>query len=141
MPCSPIVLSTEEMKGNQLRLYLSALAYRLAEALRRLALKGTEWGPKRRWIRSGSSCSKSAPSNASAPGTCGWSSVPTIRGSRFMLGPSTRYDADRLYRDQTAVPHGPKNRPGGNMPQIQPRSAMSLAAHLPNLSQGRFQAD
>jgi len=36
-------LSTKEMKGNQLRLYLSALAYTLVEALRRLALKGTEW--------------------------------------------------------------------------------------------------
>jgi hypothetical protein len=36
-------LSAEEMKGNQLRLYLSALAYTLVEALRRLALKGTEW--------------------------------------------------------------------------------------------------
>jgi hypothetical protein len=36
-------LSTEEMKGNQLRLYLSALAYTLVEALRRIALKGTEW--------------------------------------------------------------------------------------------------
>jgi len=36
-------LSTEEMKGNQLRLYLSALAYTLVEALRRLALNGTEW--------------------------------------------------------------------------------------------------
>jgi hypothetical protein len=36
-------LSTEEMKGNQLRLYLSALAYTLVEALRRIALKDTEW--------------------------------------------------------------------------------------------------
>jgi hypothetical protein len=36
-------LSTDEMKGNQLRLYFSALAYTLIEALRRLALKGTEW--------------------------------------------------------------------------------------------------
>ena len=36
-------LSTDEMKGNQLRLYFSALAYTLMEALRRLALKGTEW--------------------------------------------------------------------------------------------------
>ena len=35
-------LSTDEMKGNQLRLYFSALAYTLVEALRRLALKGTE---------------------------------------------------------------------------------------------------
>ena len=31
------------MQGNHLRLYLSALAYTLVEALRRLALKGTEW--------------------------------------------------------------------------------------------------
>lgn len=36
-------LSTGRMKPNQLRLYLSALAYTLMEALRRLGLKGTEW--------------------------------------------------------------------------------------------------
>jgi hypothetical protein len=36
-------LSTDEMKGNHLRLYFSALAYTLVEALRRLGLKGTEW--------------------------------------------------------------------------------------------------
>src|ERR1700761_3501581 len=36
-------LSTEEMKGNQLRLYFSALAYTLMEALRRLGLVGSEW--------------------------------------------------------------------------------------------------
>jgi Transposase DDE domain group 1 len=36
-------LSSDEMKGNQLRLYFSALAYTLMEALRRLGLKGTEW--------------------------------------------------------------------------------------------------
>ena len=36
-------LSTDEIKGNQLRLYFSALAYTLVEALRRLALKGTQW--------------------------------------------------------------------------------------------------
>ena len=36
-------LSTDEMRGNQLRLYFSALAYTLVDALRRLALKGTEW--------------------------------------------------------------------------------------------------
>ena len=36
-------LSTDEMRGNQLRLYFSAMAYTLVEALRRLALKGTEW--------------------------------------------------------------------------------------------------
>ena len=31
------------MRANQLRLYLSAMAYTLLEALRRLALRGTEW--------------------------------------------------------------------------------------------------
>ncbi len=36
-------LSTDAIKGNQLRLYFSALAYTLIEALRRLALKGAEW--------------------------------------------------------------------------------------------------
>jgi hypothetical protein len=36
-------LSTDEMRGNQLRLYFSALAYTLMEALRRLGLRGTEW--------------------------------------------------------------------------------------------------
>ncbi len=40
-------LSTDEMRGNQLRLYFSALAYTLVEALRRLALKGTEWAEAR----------------------------------------------------------------------------------------------
>jgi hypothetical protein len=40
-------LSTDEMKGNQLRLYFSALAYTLVEALRRLGLKGTEWAEAR----------------------------------------------------------------------------------------------
>jgi hypothetical protein len=36
-------LSTETMRSNQLRLYLSSLAYVLVCALRRLALRGTEW--------------------------------------------------------------------------------------------------
>ncbi len=40
-------LSTDEMKGNQLRLYFSALAYTLMEALRRLGLKGTAWADAR----------------------------------------------------------------------------------------------
>jgi hypothetical protein len=45
-------LSTDEMKGNQLRLYFSALAYTLVEALRRLGLKGTKapaHPPQLRW--------------------------------------------------------------------------------------------
>lgn len=36
-------LSTETMRANQLRLYFSSLAYVLVDALRRLALRGTEW--------------------------------------------------------------------------------------------------
>lgn len=36
-------LSTGQMQANQLRLYFSAMAYTLMEALRRLGLKGTEW--------------------------------------------------------------------------------------------------
>ena len=36
-------LSTNQMQANQLRLYFSAMAYTLMEALRRLGLKGTEW--------------------------------------------------------------------------------------------------
>ena len=36
-------LSTETMRANQLRLYLSTMAYTLLEALRRLALQRTEW--------------------------------------------------------------------------------------------------
>jgi hypothetical protein len=36
-------LSTGQMQANQLRLYFSALAYTLMEALRRLALQGPEW--------------------------------------------------------------------------------------------------
>ena len=36
-------LSTKQMHSNQLRLYFSALAYTLMEALRRLGLKATEW--------------------------------------------------------------------------------------------------
>jgi hypothetical protein len=40
-------LSIDEIKGNQLRLYFSALAYTLVEALRRLALKGTAWAEAR----------------------------------------------------------------------------------------------
>ncbi len=36
-------LSAETMRSNQLRLYLSSLAYVLVHALRRLALRRTEW--------------------------------------------------------------------------------------------------
>ena len=36
-------MSTETLRANQLRLYLSSLAYVLLVGLRRLGLKGTEW--------------------------------------------------------------------------------------------------
>ena len=36
-------MSTETLRANQLRLYFSSLAYVLVQALRRLALAGTEW--------------------------------------------------------------------------------------------------
>ena len=36
-------MSTETLRANQLRLYLSSLAYVLLVALRRLGLKGTQW--------------------------------------------------------------------------------------------------
>ena len=36
-------LSTQTLRANQLRLYLSSLAYVLLVALRRLGLEGTEW--------------------------------------------------------------------------------------------------
>jgi hypothetical protein len=36
-------MSTEALRSNQLRLYLSSMAYVLIHALRRLGLQGTEW--------------------------------------------------------------------------------------------------
>jgi len=36
-------VSTEHLRSNQLRVYLSAMAYVLLHGLRRLGLKGTEW--------------------------------------------------------------------------------------------------
>jgi hypothetical protein len=62
-------LSTDEMKGNQLRLYFSALAYTLVEALRRLALKGTEWAQAQ---------------------------VDTIRSKLFKIGAIVRISARRV---------------------------------------------
>ena len=62
-------LSTDEMRGNQLRLYFSALAYTLVEALRRLPLKGTEWAEAQ---------------------------VDTIRRRLFKIGTIVRISARRL---------------------------------------------
>jgi hypothetical protein len=62
-------LSTDEMKGNQLRLYFSALAYTLVESLRRLALKGTEWAQAQ---------------------------VDTIRSKLFKIGAMVRISARRI---------------------------------------------
>jgi hypothetical protein len=72
-------LSTDEMKGNQLRLYFSALAYTLVEALRRLGLKGTAWAQAQvDTIRL--KLLKSAPSSESACAACGCNSVRPTRG-------------------------------------------------------------
>ena len=68
-------LSIEEMKGNQLRLYLSALAYTLVEALRRLALKGTEWAEAQ---------------------------VDTIRLKLFKIGARVRISARRLWLEMNS---------------------------------------
>ena len=68
-------LSSEEMKGNQLRLYLSALAYTLVEALRRLALQGTEWAQAQ---------------------------VDTIRGKLFKIGARVRISARRLWLEMNS---------------------------------------
>jgi hypothetical protein len=62
-------LSTNEIKGNQLRFYFSALAYTLVEALRRLALKGTEWAQAQ---------------------------VDTIRSRLFKIGAIVRISARRI---------------------------------------------
>ena len=69
-------LSTEEMKGNQLRLYLSGLAYTLVEALRRLALKGTEWAEAR---------------------------VDTIRLRLFKIGALVRISARRVWLELSST--------------------------------------
>ena len=68
-------LSSEEMKGNQLRLYLSALAYTLVKALRRLALQGTEWAQAQ---------------------------VDTIRGKLFKIGARVRISARRLWLEMNS---------------------------------------
>jgi hypothetical protein len=52
-------VSAETMRANQMRLYLSAIAYILVSGLWRLGLKATELG-RRRYRRSARSCSRSA---------------------------------------------------------------------------------
>jgi hypothetical protein len=69
-------LSTEEMKGNQLRLYLSGLAYTLVEALRRLALNGTEWSQAQ---------------------------VDTIRRKLFKIGAVVRVSARRVWLQMSSA--------------------------------------
>ncbi len=73
-------LSTEEMKGNQLRLYLSALSYTLVgrSAGSRSRVPN---GPRRRSIRYGESCSRSARGSASPPAACCSNSAQPMPGS------------------------------------------------------------
>jgi hypothetical protein len=63
-------LSIDQMRGNQLRLYFSALAYTLVEALRRLGLKGTDWAQAQ---------------------------VDTIRTKLFKIGALVRISARRVF--------------------------------------------
>jgi hypothetical protein len=69
-------LSTDEMKGNQLRLYFSALAYTLVEALRRLGLKATEWAQAQ---------------------------VDTIRRKLFKIGTIVRISARRVVLEMSST--------------------------------------
>ena len=71
-------LSTETMRANQLRLYLSSLAYVLLHALRRLALRGTEWAQAQ---------------------------VPTLRLRLLKIGAQVRITARRIWvRYSSAYP-------------------------------------
>jgi len=63
-------LSTEEMKGNQLRLYLSALAYTLVEALRRAGAEGHRVGRGASGYDPLKARSRSAARTHPAPGAC-----------------------------------------------------------------------
>ncbi|HEY1253321.1 MAG TPA: IS1380 family transposase [Terracidiphilus sp.] len=69
-------LSTDEMRGNQLRLYFSALAYTLVEALRRLGLKATDWAQAQ---------------------------VDTIRRKLFKIGAIVRISARRVVLEMSSA--------------------------------------
>ena len=78
-------VSTETMRANQLRLYLSAMAYMLVSGLRRLGLKATELAQAEvATIRP--DCSRSARWYASAYAASGFRWPPAIRGSRCSAG-------------------------------------------------------
>ncbi len=90
-------LSTDEMKANQLRLYFSALAYTLMEALRRLGLERHCLGRVRRWIPSAWEAAQgSAPSCGSACDAYCSSSVPPTHGRTFTPTPSMQCAAELL---------------------------------------------
>ena len=110
-------LFPDEMKDNQLRLYFSALAYTLMEALRRLGLKGTEW-PRLRSIPSASSCSRSAPSSGSAWAASSSNSVRPIPGKTPSHRPSTLCVADHRNGCQQSNLATQSSKAGGAMPDI-----------------------
>ena len=126
------------MKGNQLRLYLSALAYTLVEALRRLALKGTEWAEAQ---------------------------VDTIRLKLFKIGALVRISARRVWLElsstypwkqiyarafdallkvsaatQQLFSTSTGNRLGGAMFEIPHRSAICSSATPTTRARSRFRA-
>jgi len=91
-------------EGQPTQTLLSAMAYTLVEALRRLALKGTAWAEAQvDTIRA--SCSTSAPSYASAYDAYCFNSVPPIHGKRFTHKPTAPCAAEKESKKQTRFPH------------------------------------
>ena len=97
---------TDEI-GNELRLYFSALAYTLMEALRGWACMAQR-GPRLRSIPSASSCSRSVPSCASACAALCCSSTPPIPGKTSSLKPSTPCAVETRCRRSTTLPPWPR---------------------------------
>jgi len=118
-------LSTDEMKGNQLRLYFSALAYTLIEALRRLGLEGTEWAQAQvDTIRL--KLFKIGASSASACAASSSNSVQPIPGKISSRTPTTPCDAE--------PPHGccPTQLPSGSISSAWRSYAQNTRRNPPN---------
>jgi hypothetical protein len=145
-------LSTEEMKGNQLRMYLSALAYTLVEALRRLALKGTEWAEAQvdtirlRLFNIGTLVHISARRVWLEP--CGWNSVPAIRGNPLTAEkrrvPRSLNASHKSSAFQGSIPARPSNHAAAKGSRHQdcsgtapPCQFSDYARHLPTSNVGR----
>jgi hypothetical protein len=98
-------LSTDEMKGNQLRLYFSALAYTMIEALRRLALSGTEWA-QAQVDTFAANCSRSEPSSHHAPAQFGLSRERDLFTGLQCAAPLTRAHRSDNHTHPTTLTQG-----------------------------------